>query len=346
MASNRRRATLVAALALFGTAPPVVAEPDPSRSIAPQVALSLEALAAKDLRVATVAYRLQTAALPLCTHRIGLPGLIVQDASQYREDLRPAMGALFNLTDLPAVTGVVPGGPAAAAGLHAGDQLVAMNGVSLAAIPARRTRRANGSRFTAIANRLADAFARGPVTLTLRRDGVTMVRRITGTPGCASLVQLDLAATRNAGADGHTVTVSQGLLDFLGDDDELAVVLGHELAHDILGHREYLGRTGTGDGLFAGIGANGKRIRETEREADYYGLYLDAWAGYDVDAAVPFWQRMARAGWLQTLIGDGTHPGFSQRIADLGREAAIIHAQQAGARPVRPDYAAFKAGRE
>ena len=93
------------------------------------------------------------------------------------------MGALFNLTDFPAVTGVVAGGPAAAAGLRAGDQLVAMNGVSLAALPTRRTRRANGSRFTAIANRLADAFARGPVTLTLRRDGVTTVRRITGTSG-------------------------------------------------------------------------------------------------------------------------------------------------------------------
>lgn len=329
------------ACALLGAAPQ-----DQSASIAPQLALSLEALAAKDLRVATVAYRLQTAATSLCPHRVGLPGLIVQDASQYREDLRPAMGELFNLTDLPAVTGVVPGGPSAAAGLRAGDQLVAMNGVSLAAIPAQRTRRANGSRFTAIANRLDDAFAHGPVTLTLRRDGVTMVRRIAGTPGCASLVQLDLAATRNAGADGQTVTISQGLLDFIDDDDELAVVIGHELAHDILGHREYLGRTGTGDGLFAGLGPNGERLRETEREADYYGLYLDAWAGYDVDAAVPFWQRMARAGWLQTLIGDGTHPGFAERIADLGREAAIIRAQQVTGAPVRPDYAAFKAGRD
>lgn len=343
MASNRRRACLFAALALalIGAAP----QPEPG-PIAPQLALSLEALAAKDLRVATVAYRLQTAAIPLCQHRVGLPGLIVQDASQYRADLRPAMGALFNLTDLPAVTGVVPGGPAAVAGLRAGDQLVAMNGASLAAIPARRTRRANGTRFTAIANRLADAFAHGPVRLMLRRDGVTMVRRITGTPGCASLVQLDLAATRNAGADGHTVTISQGLLDFIDSDDELAVVLGHELAHDILGHREYLGQTRTGDGLFAGIGANGERIRETEREADYYGLYLDAWAGYDIDAAVPFWQRMARAGWLQTLIGDGTHPGFSERIGELAREAGLIHAQRATGAPLRPDYAAFKAQRE
>ncbi len=342
MASDRRCGTVLASLVLLGAAP----RPVPSRPIAPQLALSLEALAAKDLRVATVAYHLQAAAVPLCARRVGLPGLIVQDATQYREDLRPAMGALFNLTDLPAVTGVVAGGPAAAAGLRTGDQLVAMNGVSLAAIPARRTRSANGSRFTAIANRLADAFARGPVALTLRRDGVTTERRIVGTPGCASLVQLDLAATRNAGADGHIVTISQGLLDFIEDDDELAVVIGHELAHDILGHREYLGRTAAGDGLFAGIGANGARLRETEREADYYGLYLVAWAGYDVGAAVPFWQRMARAGWLRTLIGDGTHPGFAARIADLGREAALIRTQQIGRTPVRPDYAAFKTGRD
>lgn len=315
----------------------------PSPAPDPRVTASIGALAARDLRVATVAYRLQTHALPLCPHRVGLPGLIVQDASQYRADLRPVVAALFNMTDLPAVTGVVPGGPGAAAGVRAGDQLVAMNGVSMATIPARRTRRADGRRFTDMTNRLVEAFARGPVTLTLRRDGVITERRITGTPGCASTVQLDLTARRNASADGRIVTISQGLLDFLTSDDELAVVLGHELSHDILDHRDYLGRTGTSEGLFAGVGSNGARLRATEREADYYGLYLDAWAGYDIAAAAPFWRRMARFGWLDAIFGDGTHPGYSDRISDIDREVAEIRAQQASGGPVLPDYARFRA---
>lgn len=326
MACNRLGVAF-AGLALLGAAP---APGDP------RVAAALEALAAKDLRVARVAYRLQTAALRSCRDRTALPGLIVQTAAQYRADLRPAMAALYHVGAHPAVTGVVPGGPADRAGIRAGDEVVALDGLALAAGSAGGGK-ADGDAYGAVVDRLGAAFARGPVRLTLRRAGRTTTRTVRGAPACASQVQLVLDGRREAGADGRTVTVSQGLLDFTRSDDELAFVIAHELAHNILGHRSFLD-SNRRQGAHAG--GDTATILATEREADYRGLYMVAWAGYDVARVPGFWQRLARAGWVAQLFADGSHPGNRRRARDLAREVAEIRAAR---RPLAPRYDAFVA---
>jgi hypothetical protein len=306
---------------------------------------AMRALAARDLRVATVAYRMQTAGAPYCPRRTRLPGLLVQDASQYAPDYRPTATAVFNLHDAPAVTGLVPGAPAGAAGLLPGDEIVSVNGESLLAEPGARPRDRT-DRYTGIIRRLDAAYQRGPATLGVRRGGAIVARVVSGTPACASDVQLDLSGARQAAADGDTVTLSMGILDFVRSDDELAFVMGHELAHNILGHREFLDSTGTSrHGLFAGLGGNGARVRETERQADYLGLYLAAWAGYDYHAAADFWRRMGRADPLAAIFSDGTHPGGGERVRELQRGAAEIDARLGTRQPLVPDYEDFAAGR-
>jgi Zn-dependent protease with chaperone function len=324
------RVALVAALALT----------QPARAaIDPGLSASIQALAAKDLRVASIAYRLQTAAVDQCKTRTRLSGLIVQDITQYRADLRPAMAALYNLNDVPAVTGVVPGGAGDRAGLRSGDEIVEVNGTNLVAgLPSVSSKRAIGDRFAAIVDRLDDAFQRGPVTLAIRRGGFVRMFTVTGAPACASQIQLDLAGNRNAGADGKMVTVSQGIVDFTRSDDELAFVIGHELSHNILGHRDFLDATKTSrHGMFAGLGGNGARVRETEQQADYLGLYLVALAGYDYHAAGVFWQRMGRSDPIGSLLPDGTHPGNAARVRSLENEAREIDAKRAAHRALLPD---------
>ncbi|WBO20805.1 M48 family metallopeptidase [Sphingomonas abietis] len=326
----------ITAGALAAAAPP---PPMPPMPVDPELAASLQALAAKDLRVATVAYRLQTGGRAHCPRHTRLSGLVVQDASQYRADLRPAVAQLFGLTDLPTVTAVVPDSAGAGAGIQVGDGILLMNGQRLAdELPGVTKRSADGSRFSALLDRLDTAFAAGPVTLELRRDGQPLTVTVNGADACRSAVQLDLSGARNASADGRIVSVSQGVLDFTRDDDELAFVIGHELSHNILGHRDFLDTAHVSDGVLRGIGRNGARIRDTERQADYFGVYLTAWAGYDPHAAARFWKRMAHADPLGGLFSDGTHPGNGARVRDLERAADEIDAKRAAGQPLDPHY--------
>lgn len=108
-----------------------------------------------------------------------------------------------------------------------------------------------------------------------------------------------------ASANGWDVTVTSGLLAFAREDDELAFVLAHEIAHNAWGHAALLARPG------------GKRLRRaTELEADANALRLMRLAGYDVDRVLPFLHRLydGPAGGLFASAG---HLGRRERIRAL-----------------------------
>ena len=119
---------------------------------------------------------------------------------------------------------------------------------------------------------------------------------------------------------GGKIAVYTGLIERLDlTDDELAAVMGHEIAHALREHaRERIGRqmatqTGTAIGAVALEIFTGIRIdpnlagtvsqaafvlpnsREAEQEADRIGVELAARAGYDPRAAITLWQKMAKA---------------------------------------------------
>lgn len=322
-----------AAVALASAAPALAA------SQADLIA-ALQALTAKDLRVATVGERLARAALPWCGARTARSGLLVQDASQFRGDVRPAAIALYGLQQGPAISGVVPGSAADRAGLRAGDQLVALNGQPLAYREGDR-HAASEDAITALIDRLNGAFAAGRVRLDVRRDGRPLTVTVAGETGCATDFQMDLVGKVNAGADGKTVTLSQGVVDFTaGDDAALAFVLAHELSHNILGHRRAIDAARARRGLLGRLGSSGGTVLRTEMEADYHAVYIVAAAGYAIDGIPEFWRRVAKRKFL--VIGDGSHLSDGSRIRFLQRVVAEVAAARAAGR-LAPDYAAFVA---
>jgi predicted Zn-dependent protease len=141
---------------------------------------------------------------------------------------------------------------------------------------------------------------------------------------------------------GGKVAVFTGLLPVAATDDQLATVMGHEIAHALAHHAsERVARQQRWD-MVATVLAHGigqlspehrKELigllsagaqagslaydRQQELEADHIGLFLMAFAGYDPDEAVHFWERMAQRssshGRVPEIISD--HPSDARRIA-------------------------------
>lgn len=138
---------------------------------------------------------------------------------------------------------------------------------------------------------------------------------------------------------GGKIAFYTGLIDGLkATDDELAQVMGHEIAHALREHAwERASRSATAGlglsiiGIALGAGQGQMDLaemvysvtfelpnsREHETEADRIGIELAARAGYDPRAAVTLWQKMAKASgggqpkWLST------HPASEDRQSDL-----------------------------
>ena len=137
---------------------------------------------------------------------------------------------------------------------------------------------------------------------------------------------------------GGKIAFYTGILDQLKlTDDEVAMVMGHEIAHALREHaRERMGKsaaTNIGASLLTqllGLGQIGQTvtnygaqlltlqfIRDNESEADLVGMELAARAGYDPRAGVTLWQKMSAANkgappqWLST------HPSGTTRIGDI-----------------------------
>ena len=138
---------------------------------------------------------------------------------------------------------------------------------------------------------------------------------------------------------GGKIAVYTGLIERLQPtDDELAAIMGHEIAHALREHGRERVSQAQAQGMIIGvIGAvagmsrggmdltqlvvdltlNKPNSREHETEADRIGVELAARAGYDPRAAVSLWEKMGKLGGGQPPEFLSTHPSHATRIADL-----------------------------
>jgi predicted Zn-dependent protease len=156
---------------------------------------------------------------------------------------------------------------------------------------------------------------------------------------------------------GGKIAFYTGLLDKLKlSDDEIAAIMGHEIAHALREHGRERASQAMAQGIaltiigaLAGISQGGMDLtqlvlnvtlnlpnsREHETEADRIGVELAARAGYDPQAAVQVWEKMAKAadGAPPEILS--THPAPATRIADLKVYAARVMPlyEEARARP-------------
>ncbi|MEF1290938.1 M48 family metallopeptidase [Vibrio sp. M260118] len=156
---------------------------------------------------------------------------------------------------------------------------------------------------------------------------------------------------------GGKIGIYTGLLDVAVNQDQLATVIGHEIAHVLADHSnerlsqsqianaglqltnialssseyaQYRGATMAALGLGVQYGVLMPYGRTQESEADIVGLELMAKSGFNPNQSVDLWKNMARAaGGAQPPELLSTHPSHSTRISDLSAKIKVLPPESA-----------------
>jgi Zn-dependent protease with chaperone function len=214
---------------------------------------------------------------------------------------------------------------------------------------------------------LREPYLTGPVELLVQRENETFT--LTLYPQHLPAEYAILVATHprianeiNAWAAPGRIIITRRYVNFCRTDEELALIIGHELAHQALGHRV----RGAGQRQVAGLAgavsafttytlryllrlwylpeferdilrevpkaAVSAYSRDDEREADAYGMWYVFQAGYDIEGALAVKERMAAAiekdPFYRTYFLD-THPASLERLARLKKIARYFKAGRA-----------------
>lgn len=297
-------------------------------------------------RLERVSWGIRAANVELCsanaTYR---PGMNVDGLETYRAEHREVVKEALGLGDRPTVMHAFPGGPASAAGLRKGDAIVAVQGVQTA------------TRQQVLENANPSIAKGEPVTFTVERGGARQDLVVAPVKVCPYETFLRRSPDVNAYADGEHIVVMTGMMKFVRTDDELAAIIGHEMAHNSQEHlKAQKGNALIGallfdlpvailTGLRTNAGGNMGRnafSQEFEAEADYVGLYFTARAGYNIANVPDIWRRMAVENPGAITLGS-THPSTSARFVALEAAAAEIDAKRKVGLELRPEMKEGKA---
>ena len=302
-------------------------------------------------RLNNVAFTIFMANANLCNkkiaYRFGFSAINKDYASKLKSLTNLAIKVL-QLDEYPTVIYVAQNSPAALAGLKEGDIILSINGYDI-------TPDKKGLKFL---GKLIKKKEKEPIKLHIRRGEEELDIQMEPVKVCDYDVELVYSDEVNAFANGKEIKVTIGLLRFLQTDEELALILGHELAHNTLGHitkqktNTIIGATIgailsglTGVNVTDAFAQAGKLVfsQEFEMEADYVGCYYAARAGYDVSEAANIWRRMAITH--PEIIGmeKGTHPSSAKRFVLIEKTIQEIQDKIKKGLPLIPE---FKKSRE
>lgn len=310
-----------------------------------QMDIALLSLIKNERRLDSVAYSLFAGAASMCENKTRfVSGIQVANIYLFHKDMRPAAKRLYGMDDHPGVLYVSRNSPAEKAGLQIGDLILSVNGKPVS------TGETAVTDFDAIFNEVSRHS--NNVKIRVRRKGKNLTFVLQPEKACDygyGVVNHDMV---NAFADGRNVFVTIGMMRFVDDDNELALVVSHELAHNVMDHVSKKRRNSmlgsifdviaggygvdTG-GLFGNIGAN-VYSKEFEAEADYIGLYLMARSGEKIEQAPYFWRRMAAAnpGSIKTNHS-ASHPATPQRFLALEQTVYEVERKRKLGQPLKPE---------
>jgi Zn-dependent protease with chaperone function len=301
------------------------------------------------IRLNNVSFRIRAANRDDCKNRAGAQiglnaGTVASLPRKYRSFSHEALSISWTQA---TVLSVAETSPAAAAGIKPGDHLLTFNNEP---VPHARTAewigafvRRNGER---------------PIQVLVRRNSGDEVHTVVPVKACAIPIELKTDSDVNAFTTDDRIVVHSSILRLARTDAQLALVVGHELAHANLGHlskqrtNAILGWAG-GAAIDAGIvlggistgGAFNRAFTRAgaqafnvafEREADYVGAYYAARAGFELAGAEEFWRALSLEN-PDTLRIATDHPVTPVRFVQMQKAAAEIADKQRRGLPLNPE---------
>ena len=306
-----RRATLAVAFAAGVLAAPLLAADE-----------SLASLRAQDERLLRIVEPIMARNAPLCDRTMPGLGVALQSADQYSPEAHPSFASPV------AFAAVLPGSAADRAGIERDDGLVSIDGQAVAKRPDLQGSPLRDSAFAM----LADHPAGTPLVLGVVRAGEERQVTVPVQPECLALVEILAGDGDDARSDGRVIQIEFGLAS-RANDEQVAVVFAHELAHSILHHRDRLSAADVKKGLLGEFGRNRRLNLQAEQEADRLSVYLLANAGIDPRAAPAFWRAKLGRSLGGGIFHDGKHLSAKARARMLDEEIAT---GLSGATPAYP----------
>ncbi len=349
---------LLTALLLSACAGPVTVQPQGTalelqRETMRQKELAYKKYIADQDRVFNIAFPILAANADFCGAKVSPSiGITAWNIPSVEKSYQQAAVNVYNLQNRLAVQFVADNSPAARAGISSGDIILAINDRPVPAGPEALRQ----------ASRLLKEKQYTPSVFALERAGKNFQARVSPVTICNFPVMLDNNSSDvNAYADGKRIVVSKGIVRFSETDDELALVIAHELAHSALLHVDkkkqnalagslgglaidsLLAAAGVASGnefsrLGGALGAESYSV-EFEQEADYVGMYFMERAGYSSRYVADFWRRMA-AEHPNSVTLRRSHPTSPERFIAIERISAEISGKKSRGQQLLPNFGA------
>ena len=347
-----KKLSVLLVLVLAGCATPMTQQPVVDQKTVQSEAELQKELALKDYhktqaRLHDVAYPVLVNNHDSCGDKVAPSlGVSILSAVVMDKEYSKAFKSVFGGNGNDAkIVGVIKDGPAYQANVKVGDSVKSIGGEAYS-----KTTRRGYEEWMKKVKKLGTPGI--PLPIKLERDGQSILTEVIPELHCDYPVTVVMENSLNAYADGMAVYVTKGMMRFAEKDDELALIVGHELAHNTMKHigakqqNFWLGSifdvlaAAYGldtQGTFGKIGANAYS-QEFETEADYVGLYYVAKAGYDISEAPTFWRRMAveHPGSIKGSYSS-THPSTPERFVNLENTADEIIMKQKNNQDLTPN---------
>ena len=260
----------------------------------------LDGLLLRQERIYRIAAPLIIKNAVLCrTQARPLLGFTAKNQYSYPPELTAAARQNLALDERLQVMQILDGSGAMRAGLKRGDILQTIQDLTIPTGPQAEPETAR--MLSPILKNLSE------INITVIRQNQPITVNVPLTLACAFAIDVGNAHHVNAYADGRRILLTRGLLDSFAADEDVAVIIAREIAHNVLQHAKQLQQMATLsmviDNLLlfkpdqiAANSSNGIKItpEKMDQEADRLALFMLARAGYDIATFTRVMQKLAQ----------------------------------------------------